>query len=166
MGKILQKFEYAKSVFGNEIKITDVFEDGAVTDVKTVTKGKGFQGPVKRFGVAIRESKSEKTIRGPGSLGGWKGHGHSMYRIAHAGQMGYHRRTEYNKQILKISDNLEETTFKGGIHKFGNVKNTFILVKGSVGGAKKRLIRFNVAIRKKQSHYPGAPEIKKVITRR
>jgi len=44
-----------------------------MVDSKTFTKGKGFQGPVKRFGISLRSHKSEKVIRGPGSLGPWKG---------------------------------------------------------------------------------------------
>jgi large subunit ribosomal protein L3 len=160
---IEEKFNYVKENIGKELKVTDVFESGAVLDIKSITIGKGYQGPVKRFGVSIRGRKSEKTKRGPGSLGGWIAQGHSMYRVAFAGQMGYHRRTEYNKQILHISDKPEEVNPAGGIVRYGTVRNQFILVKGSIGGPKKRLIRFNLALRKKNTHYPSAPELKEII---
>ncbi|RUA19603.1 MAG: 50S ribosomal protein L3, partial [Flavobacteriia bacterium] len=73
---------------------------------------KGFQGPVKRHGVSLRSHKSEKTIRGPGNLGAWTGN--RSWTVAHAGQTGYHLRTEWNKWVLKIGDNPEEVNRKGG----------------------------------------------------
>jgi len=150
-GKKEEKLQYAKSILGKEISIQDVFKEGDHMDIHAVTKGKGFQGPVKRFGISLRSHKSEKTKRGPGSLGPWKGQGHVMYRVAHAGQTGYQARTEYNKLLLKISTKPEDIKVKGGIVRYGFIKSTFIFVKGSVAGSKKRLIRFQHALRKPQS---------------
>ncbi len=150
---------YAKEKLGKEIIVKDVFGEGNQVDIHSVTKGKGFQGPMKRFGIARRRHKSEKSIRNPGSLGAWKAQGHVMYRVAHAGQMGFHTRTEYNKQILKISDKPEEINVKGGFLHYGNVKNTYVMIRGSVGGAAKRLIRFNVATRPNPKITKEAPQI-------
>ncbi len=150
---------YIKENLGKELKIADIFKPGAQIDAHAVTKGKGFQGPVKRFGIKIRAKKSEKTKRGPGSLGGWKGQGHVMYRVPHAGQTGYHLRTEYNKQILKISDSPKEINPKGGFIHYGLVKNTFLLVKGSVAGATKRMLIFTNAQRPAKNVSAQAPEI-------
>jgi large subunit ribosomal protein L3 len=144
-GNTQDKFAYAKEKLGKELSISEVFGEGAQVDVQAVSKGKGFQGPVKRFGVKIRQHKSEKTKRGPGSLGGWSEQGHVMYRVAHAGQMGFHQRIDYNKLILKILDKPEDINKKGGFVRYGNVKNTCILVKGSVIGTANRLIRLNTA---------------------
>lgn len=146
-GKNEDKLNAAKELLGKDVNLKDVFKSGEIVDIHAITKGKGFQGPVKRFGIAIRGRKSEKTKRGPGSLGGWKGQAHFMYRIAHAGQMGYHRRTEYNKQILTIEDKDKNINPKSGFNRYGLIKSNYILVKGSVAGPKKRLIRFNHAIR-------------------
>ncbi|TKJ17463.1 50S ribosomal protein L3 [Candidatus Woesearchaeota archaeon B3_Woes] len=146
-GKKEEKLNAAKELLGKEIQLKDVFNTGQIVDIHAITKGKGFQGPVKRFGIGIRRHKSEKTKRGPGSLGGWKGHAHFMYRIAHAGQMGYHQRTEYNKQILKIGDKEEGINPKSGFKHYGIIKNNYIIFKGSIAGPVKRLIRFNHAIR-------------------
>ena len=85
-----------------------------------------------------------------------------MYRVAHAGQMGYHQRTEYNKWILKISSNPEELKMKGGFIHYGNVKNSYILIKGSLPGPKKRLIRFNKALRPNKKIPNEAPSIEYV----
>jgi large subunit ribosomal protein L3 len=146
-GKIADKFKFAQENLGKELFINSVFAEGQLFDTTAVTKGKGFQGPVKRFGVAIRSHKAEKTKRGPGSLGAWKAQGHMMYRVAHAGQMGYHTRREYNKLLMKISDKIADVNPKGGFIRYGTVRNQYVLVKGSVQGATKRLIRMNVATR-------------------
>ena len=66
-----------------------------------------------------------------------------------SGQMGYHTRTHYNKQLIKISDSKnEDVTPNGGILKYGKLKNKYMLVRGSVAGPKKRMIIFTHAIRK------------------
>jgi large subunit ribosomal protein L3 len=153
------QLNYAKEKLGKEISIKEVFAEGNQVDIHSVTKGKGFQGPVKRFGVAIRRHKSEKAIRNPGTLGAWCAQGHFMYRVAHAGQMGYHNRTEYNKQIIKIGDKPEEINVKGGYLHYGNVKNTYVMLKGSVGGSAKRIIRFNFATRPNPKITKEAPQI-------
>ncbi len=146
-GTVEDKMGFVKENLGKELSVKDVLKEGQFIDVHAVTTGKGYQGPVKRFGVKIRARKAEKTKRGPGSLGGWKGHAHFMYRIAHAGQMGFHNRIDYNKQVMKIGDNPEEVNPKGGFINFGNVKSQYIIIKGSVPGPKKRLVRIKAALR-------------------
>jgi len=153
------KLAYAKEKLGKEIAIKEVFMEGNQVDIHAVTKGKGFQGPLKRFGITRRRHKSEKSIRNPGSLGGWRAQGHVMYRVAHAGQMGYHARTEYNKQILKIGDKAEEINVKGGFPHYGNVNNTYIMLRGSIAGQQKRLIRFIAATRPNHKITKEAPQI-------
>lgn len=144
-GKIEDQINYAKSVLGKEINVGDVFAEGAQLDVHSVTKGKGTQGPVKRFGVQIRSHKSQGTKRGPGSLGGWGANRSSP--VAHAGQTGLHMRTEINKWLMKIGTNTEEIAVKGGFKRYGIIKHKYILVKGSIGGPAKRLITLTHAVR-------------------
>jgi len=159
-GKKEGKLAYAKEKLGKEISIEEIFKEGQQLDFHCITKGKGFQGPVKRFGVHLRSHKSEKSVRNPGSLGPWCGQGHVMYRVAHAGKMGYHLRTEYNKQLLRISNKVEEINPKGGHIKYGIVRNNYILVKGSIGGPRKRLVRFNCAIRENKKITKEAPPVR------
>jgi large subunit ribosomal protein L3 len=135
------QLSYLKSIIGKEIKVSDIFKEGSFVDVYAITKGKGTQGPVKRFGVKIRSHKAEKTKRGPGSIaGGWKAQGHMMYRVAFAGQTGYHQRYEMNKQIIAISDDFSKLNPKGGFVRYGEVSNEYILLKGSLPGAVKRTV--------------------------
>ena len=141
---------FGKSLLEKEIKISEVFKEGQLVDIHSVSKGKGTQGPTKRFGLRLRPKKSEKTKRGPGSLGAWNQQQHTMYRVAHAGQMGYHVRTEYNKLVLKIDNDSKKINPDGGFLKYGVINNDYILLKGSIPGPKKRLIRLTEPVRKKK----------------
>jgi len=161
-GSIADAIKFIKAHKDTGIKVSDVFKEGELIDLHAITKGKGYQGPVKRFGVNLRSHKSEKTIRGPGSLAGsWKGQGHMMWRVAFAGQMGCHQRTQYNAQIYKISEDPSEVNPKGDFVKYGKVKSEYVLIKGSVPGARKRLIVFTKAIRpqKNKRNVPTIEEI-------
>lgn len=155
---IQEKFNYAKQILGKEVKVDEVFREGQQVDIHAVTKGKGFQGPVKRFGVALRQHKAEKTKRGPGTLGAWTGP--RTWTVAHAGQMGYHTRMEHNKWIVKISQKPEEINGGAGFKRYGIVRTTYILLKGSVAGPAKRMIRMINPIRKDRK----VPEVAPVIT--
>src|SRR3989344_8705520 len=146
-----QQLNYAKEKLGKEITVAEVFKEGQQLDAHSVTRGRGFQGPVKRFGVQLRHHKSEKSRRNPGSLGAWNSQGHIMWRTAHAGKMGYHLRTEYNKHILKIGNKADEINVKGGYLYYGVIKNPYLLIKGSLAGKQKSLIKFTGAIRQTKS---------------
>ena len=164
-GSLQEKFPYAKENLGKEIKVNDVLKEGQQIDVHAITKGKGFQGPVKRFGISLKSHKSEKSRRQPGSLGPWRGQGQIMWRVAHAGQHGYHTRTEHNKWLLKIGEKATEINPKGGFLRYGNVKNPYILLKGSVAGISKRLIRITPAIRKNKRVPEEPPTIAYISTK-
>ncbi len=157
-GKKEEKLKYAKEILGKEINVKDIFKEGQQVDIHAVTKGKGIQGPVKRFGISLKSHKSEKNRRNPGSLGPWCGQINIMWRVAHAGQTGYFQRTEYNKWLIKIDEKLENP--KGGFIKYGLVKNPCVLLKGSIPGPRKRLIRFNFPIRPNKKIPSEPPVIK------
>ncbi len=145
-GSIQEQLEYAKSLIGKTVSITDVFKEGHFMDAIAITKGKGFQGPVKRWGINILPRKSRKTKRGVAAIGPWKPT-RVLYTVPRAGQMGYHQRTEYNKRILKIGVDGKEITPKGGFIKYGEVKGTYIIVDGSLPGPVKRLVRMRYPVR-------------------
>lgn len=161
-GKVEEKLAFLKERVGKDLKMSDVFEEGNYVDAHAITTGKGTQGPVKRFGVAIRSHKSEKTKRGPGSLGGWKGQAHFMYRIAFAGQTGYHQRLDFNKQILRLSNEVDKINPKGGFPKYGLVNSEYLLLSGSTPGPVKRLIMLTVAQRSKSKKQ--IPDIQYIAT--
>jgi len=133
-----EKLNYIKENLGKEIQIKDIFSEGQQLDIHSITKGKGLCGPVKRFGIGLKSHKSEKGRRRPGNLGPWTGA--KMWRVAQAGQLGFQQRTEHNKWLIKISDKPDEINPKSGFQNYGAVKNTFILLKGSLPAPKKRTI--------------------------
>ncbi len=158
-----EKFNYAKSIVGKEISLKDVFTEGQQVDVFSVTKGKGIQGPVKRFGVSLRRHKSEKGVRGPANVGAWAGN--RSWTVAHAGRMGVHNRNDKNKVILKIDSDVKQVNVAGGIINYGNIASDYIILKGSVPGANKRLVRFMSAQRADDKQPNQAPSIESINTR-
>jgi large subunit ribosomal protein L3 len=143
---VKEQFEYVKTLLGKTIQLTEVFKEGQYTDVIAVSKGKGVQGVIKRWGVKIRDRKSRKMKRGVATLGGWSP-SRVLYTVPRSGQMGYHQRTEHNKRILKIGTNGADVTPKGGFLRYGPVQGTYLLLNGSIPGATKRLIRIRVPAR-------------------
>ena len=155
-----EKLKWAQERLGKEITVEDVFKEGNLVDVHAVTKGKGFQGPVKRHGVSLRSHKSEKARRG-NIRGPWTGA--KMWTVPHSAKMGYNLRTEHNKWILKIGKDGGEINPKGGLIKFGVIKNSFLLVKGSVPGSRKRVLTLTHAIRPNAKVPKEAPTIKHIL---
>lgn len=153
-----EKIKYAPEVLGKELQVTDIFQPGNQIDVHGITKGKGLQGTVKRFGVPLRQHKAEKTKRGIATLGPWTPK-RVDFTVPHAGKMGYHLRTEYNKQILKIGNEGSDVTPTGGITKYGIVKNRYVLIKGSVMGPRKRAFLLTHPRRPNMKLPKEAPEI-------
>jgi len=153
-GKKEEKLNKAKELLDKEITVQDTLKAGQFIDIRSVTKGKGFQGPVKRFGIGLRSHRSEKSRRNPGSLGPWKGQTHIMFRVAHAGQMGYHQRTQYSNWIINISDDVAAINKPSGFVRYGNIKNPYILIKGSIPGASKRLITLSSPMRNSGEQQP------------
>ena len=141
-----EKIEFANSLLGKEIKISEVFKPGEYVDITSVTKGKGLQGPVKRYGVCIQRRKATGKRRHVGTLGPFKPP-YVQYTVPQAGQMGYHKRTELNKMVLKIGSNPDQINPKSGFEHYGFVKNDYLVVKGSIPGPVKRLVKVRTAVR-------------------
>ena len=153
------KFEYAKSILGTMVSVTDVFKTGILVDTAAITIGKGTQGPVKRWGINLMKGKHSRqgSLRQVGTLGPWHP-AHVSWRVPQMGQMGYHQRTEFNKRILKIGSNGTDVTPEGGFINYGLIRGEYVLIKGSVPGPSKRLIRLRDPIRAKKADL-GEPNI-------
>ncbi|MBY9007106.1 MAG: 50S ribosomal protein L3 [Candidatus Lokiarchaeota archaeon] len=154
----LKEFKYAIKLLGREIRIRDILKEGELMDVIAVSKGKGFQGPVKRNGIRILTRKNSKIRRAVACIGPWHP-ARVSYTVPRPGQMGFHQRTEYHKRIMFIGENEEEINPKGGFIKYGKISGDYILVLGSIPGPKKRLIRIRKTIRPKKSFEVKSPEI-------
>ncbi len=141
-----EKLEYAKSLVGKELKASEVFKPGEFIDVIAVTKGKGWQGAIKRFGVAKQRRKATNKVRHVGTLGQWHP-AYVLYTIPQAGQTGYHQRTELNKQIMRVGSDIDGINPNSGFLHYGFVKSDYLVLKGSIPGPCKRLIRLRLSIR-------------------
>ncbi len=151
-------FSYAKEILGKTVSVKDVFREGQFVDVIGVTKGKGFQGVIKRFGVKElpRWHKHRKGSRKIGSRSPGIG---TLSTTPQPGQMGFHRRTEYNKRIIKIGDNGLEVTPKGGFINYGVVRGPYVLLHGSIMGPKKRIVIMRHPVRPPSWVPEAAPTI-------
>jgi large subunit ribosomal protein L3 len=139
---------FALQNLGGEIPIEQLIKEGEFLDVVGVTKGKGFQGHTKRWGVKLQPRKNSKHRRMIGTLGP---HNPSFvsYRIPQAGQQGFHRRTQYNMRVLKIvkDPRAEPIAPLGGFPHYGDVRASCVVLHGSLPGPAKRLLRFRLPIR-------------------
>lgn len=140
-GNLDEKLEFVKNNIDKEISVKDFMnenvKDGLI-DVRGVTKGKGLQGPTKRFGLKLKVRKTEKGIRGPGSGGPWHP-ARVEYTQPMAGQMGFFTRVVYNNKVIFVGDISENDINKNeGFKKYGKIKNDYLIVCGSVQGPSKR----------------------------
>lgn len=150
-GNLDEKISFIKEKLEKEISVLDVFENNNLVDLRGLTKGKGFSGPVKRFGIKLKSHKSEKGRRRPGSLGPWHP-ARVTFRVPMAGQLGMFTRAVYNNKIIKVGKSEDEKELKN-IHNFGDVKTDYIILRGSVQGPAKRqlLVTYPLRETKKQS---------------
>jgi large subunit ribosomal protein L3 len=158
-GDVAKQYEFALGLLGKEVQLSSVMQIGQYADITAITIGKGTQGPVKRWGVTLRKRKHSVggKERHVGTLGPWNPH-HIRWEVPQSGQMGYQQRTEFNKRILKIGENGAEITPAGGFLNYGVLRNGYVIVKGSVPGPAKRLIRIRPAIRQGE-HTVRSPAI-------
>jgi large subunit ribosomal protein L3 len=146
-GDLKSQAEFVLGLIGKKVKFTEVFKPGMYVDVLGITKGKGFEGPVTRFGVKRKQHKSRKSVRAVGVIGPWHPAA-VMYTIARAGQMGFHQRTETGKRILIVgSASANPVTPPGGFEHFGNVGGDYAVVRGSVPGPASRFVMVRLRVR-------------------
>ncbi len=157
--KFDEKISYAKNMLGKDVKVSELFKEGELIDVTAVTKGKGTQGPIKRFHVKLQKRKHSRSLieRHVGSIGDRAST--VRFSVPMAGQMGYQTRTDFNKLIVKIGKAGEQITPSGGFLNYGAVNGDFVLIKGSVPGTTKRLVRFKFSVRPPAQHKVQKPNV-------
>jgi large subunit ribosomal protein L3 len=156
-----EKIDFAKQILGKEIAAKDVIKEGELADFIGVTKGKGMAGTVKRFGIRIQVRHAKKKLRHIGTLGPQTPR-RVRWTVPQAGQLGFFRRTELNKRILKIGENGSGITPKSGFKRYGLIKSNYVVVEGSIPGSKKRLVMFRSAIRPTKVKLL-VPEIREIV---
>ncbi len=155
--------EFVLGLLGKKVKFTDVFKAGMYVDVLGITKGKGFEGPITRFGVKRKQHKSRKSVRAVAVIGPWHPAA-VMYTVARAGQMGFHQRTETGKRILAVGNaSASPVAPPGGFEHFGDVKGDYAVVRGSVPGPARRFVMVRMRARG-VSKSPAPPQVIEVST--
>ena len=158
------KLDYVKLFIGKEIFLSDFVNKTELFDVRGVTKGKGTQGPVKRFGLSLKQHKTEKGVRRPGSLGPWHP-ARVTFRTPMMGQMGLFSRINYNHRLIsigKISEkNINPTS---GFNHYGNIKSTYLILEGSVQGPAKRAILLTPSFRPTKKQAKKKYEFQELLT--
>jgi large subunit ribosomal protein L3e len=101
-GNVVQKVDWAFAHFEKTIDVKSVFGQDEMIDVIGVTKGKGFQGVVQRWGVKKLPRKTHRGLRKVACIGAWHP-SRVMFSVPRAGQQGYHHRTEVNKKIYRVA---------------------------------------------------------------
>lgn len=125
--KLVEFKEFEKEfALGDTIKIEDVFTEGEYVDVSGNTKGKGFQGVVKRHGfggVGQTTHGQHNRARHPGSIGACSYPARVFKGLRMAGRMGNTKVTIQNLQVLKLFP-----------------EKNLIIVSGSVPGGKNGIV--------------------------
>jgi len=105
---------------GGEIKV-DIFEDGQLVDVTGTSKGKGFQGGVKRWNFSMQDATHGNSIshRSNGSIGQNQSPGKVFKGKKMSGHMGAERVTTQSLTVVRV-----------------DAERNLLLIKGAVPGAK------------------------------
>ncbi len=117
------KADFAQDLkLGDTLTVADIFSEVSFVDVVGTSKGKGFQGVVKRHGfagVGGQTHGQHNRLRHPGSLGACSWPSRVFRGTRMAGHMGNQRVKVFNLEVIKVMP-----------------ENNLIVVKGSVPGAK------------------------------
>jgi large subunit ribosomal protein L3 len=140
------KLAFIQTLLNRELTLKDVYPLKLV-DARGVTTGRGFSGAMKRFGISLKQHKSEKGRRRPGSLAPWHP-ARVTFRTPMAGQYGMFTRTHYNLSVISTGTNTEKNINPPqGFPNYGLVHAPYLILKGSIQGPAKRQILLTPAMR-------------------
>jgi large subunit ribosomal protein L3 len=101
---------------GDQVLVADVFVEGAYVDVVGTTKGRGFQGTVRRWSFARGpEAHGSKNVREPGSTGQHTYPGRVFKGKKMPGQMGNHRKTVKNIVVVRVDADRNRLLLRGAV---------------------------------------------------
>jgi len=163
-GDAAAKVKFGFELFERQIAVGAVFQKNEMVDAVAISKGRGYEGVVTRWGITRLPRKTHRGLRKVACIGAWHP-ARVKFSVARAGQNGYHHRTEQNKKIYRIGEAArppagedgKEAPFNpnakteadgtakaitplGGFPHYGEVNNDYVMVKGGVPGVKKRVV--------------------------
>src|SRR5574344_2298692 len=124
--KHLAEFKFDEEYNLGDTITVEIFNDAAFVDVVGTSKGKGFQGVVKRHGfggVGQATHGQDDRLRKPGSIGGCGTPSRVFKNVPMGGQMGNEQVTTHNLQVIKVVP-----------------EHNLLLLKGSVPGCKGSIV--------------------------
>ena len=113
---------------GDEVKV-NLFAEGEFVDVTGTSKGKGFQGVVKRhgFGGVMQATHGQHNrLRAPGSIGAGSDPSRVFKGMRMAGRMGGEQVTVQNLQVLKVDKEQNLLIVKGAVP---GAKNSYVIIR-------------------------------------
>lgn len=152
-GDAAAKVDFAAALLEQPVPVDAVFAPNEMIDAIAITRGRGTEGVVTRWGVSRLPRKTHRGLRKVACIGAWHP-ARVSWTVARAGQHGFHHRTEMNKKVYKIGKKGEEShkatteydvtdkdiTPLGGFPHYGVVDEDYVMVKGCVPGSKKRCV--------------------------
>jgi large subunit ribosomal protein L3 len=127
--KMVEVTPFDNQVNLGDILTVDIFEEGSFVTVAGTSKGKGFQGVVKRHGfagVGDATHGQHNRLRAPGSIGAASYPARVFKGMRMAGQMGNERVKVENLQVLKIMSDRNVIIVKGAVP---GAKNSYIIIE-------------------------------------
>lgn len=173
-GNVAAKVDYGYKLFEQKVPVDSVFNQNEMIDLLGITKGHGFEGVIKRWGVTTLPRKTHRGLRKVACIGAWHP-SRVRFTVARAGQRGYFHRTEINKKIYRLGKAARAENSKalnpnasteadltnkaitplGGFPHYGVVDEDYVMVKGCVMGPRKRVITLRKTL---------VPQTKRVAT--
>ena len=157
-GDTAAKVAFSQGLFEKQVPADAIFGENEMIDVIGVSKGHGYEGVTTRWGTSRLPRKTHRGLRKVACIGAWHP-AKVQYSVARAGQNGYHHRTEMNKKVYKMGkggvENNATTEFDltekninpvGGFPHYGLVREDYMMLKGNIIGAKKRVITLRKAL--------------------
>ncbi|KAL6766893.1 RPL3 [Auxenochlorella protothecoides x Auxenochlorella symbiontica] len=152
-GDVAAKVDFAVGLFEREVPVSSIFSQSEMIDTIAITKGKGTEGVVTRWGVSRLPRKTHRGLRKVACIGAWHP-ARVGWTVARAGALGFNHRTEMNKKVYRIGVKGEashlattehdvtekDITPLGGFPHYGVVNEDYVMIKGAVPGTKKRVI--------------------------
>ncbi|MGV4415163.1 50S ribosomal protein L3 [Chryseobacterium sp. T1] len=119
---------FADAKIGEEVNV-ELFNEGEYVDVTGTSKGKGFQGVVKRhnFGGVMQATHGQHNrLRAPGSIGAGSDPSRVFKGMRMAGRMGGKQVTVQNLQVLKVDQEQNLLVVKGAVP---GAKNSYVIIR-------------------------------------
>merc|ERR1719478_1872933 len=120
-GSVAEKVDFCTKMFEQQVPVGTVFADNEMIDTIGVTKGRGWEGVITRWGVTRLARKTHRGLRKVACIGAWHPQ-RVKFQTPRAGQLGYYHRTEIDLTEKSI-------TPMGGFPHYGDVNEDYVMLK-------------------------------------